>query len=46
MNEHQNQFLPKEVILAECWLTMVSILLTTIQVCTDQTCLESPHLLI
>ena len=23
MNEHQNQLLPEEVMLAECWLTMV-----------------------
>ena len=34
MNTQQNQLLPEEVILAECWLMMVSILLTTIQVCT------------
>ena len=39
------KLLPEQVILAECWLMMVSILLATIQVCTDLTCLENPHLL-
>jgi len=46
MHMQQNNVLPVHVILAVCWLMMVSILLATSQVGTDLTCLGKPHLLI